>query len=191
MGRNFRLERLEDNRLAWFIEAKEARWKGPPDHWELNNYEIHSYNGTKEKIVMGANQKLDTTIAITPQDFVRYDDTREMIPSTRLRTFIEEEKLRGTGNTKVYEIELYRRSADPFTILIVTVIGMAVASRKVRGGMGLHLALGIGMGAVFIFMAKFSMTFATNESLSAFAGVWLPNFVFLLIALALIKNAQK
>ena len=191
MARNFRLEKIEDNRLAWFVEAQEARWKGPPDHWELSNYEIHTYHGAKEGIVTGLQQKLDTTIAITPQDFVRYDDTREMIPSNRLRTFIEEEKLRGTGNTKVYEIELYRRSADPFTILIVTVIGMAVASRKVKGGMGLHLALGIGLGAIFIFMAKFSMTIATNEALPAFAGVWLPNFVFLLIALILISKAQK
>ncbi|TAK40839.1 MAG: YjgP/YjgQ family permease [Saprospiraceae bacterium] len=191
MAHNFRLEKIEGNRLAWFVEAQEARWKGPPDHWELSNYEIHTFDGAKEGIVTGLQQKLDTTIAITPQDFVRYDDTREMIPSNRLRTFIEEEKLRGTGNTKVYEIELYRRSADPFTILIVTVIGMAVASRKVKGGMGLHLALGIGLGAIFIFMAKFSMTIATNEALPAFAGVWLPNFVFLLIALILISKAQK
>ena len=86
--------------------------------------------------------------------------------------------LRGIGNTKLYEIELYRRTADPVTIIIVTIIGMAVASRKVRGGMGLHLALGVAMGAIFIFVAKFSITFATNEALPAWVGVWLPNLVF-------------
>ncbi|MFQ5447712.1 MAG: LptF/LptG family permease, partial [Saprospiraceae bacterium] len=191
MGRNFRLEILEDNHLVSFLEAEEIRWKRPPDNWELSNYEIHTFDGAKEGLVNGHREKLDTAIAITPQDFVRYEDTREMIPSNRLRTFIEEERLRGTGNTKMYEIELYRRTADPFTILIVTLIGMAVASRKVRGGLGLHLALGVGLGAIFIFMAKFSMTFATNKNLSAFVGVWLPNFVFLLIAIALIKRAQK
>ena len=122
---------------------------------------------------------------------MRYEATKEMIPSHRLQAFIEEEKQRGVGNTKVYEIELYRRTADPFTLLIVTIIGMAVASRKVRGGMGFHLALGIALGAVFVFMSKFSITFATNEALSALAGVWIPNLTFGVIALILVLRARN
>ena len=189
--RNFRLEKLEGNRLVEFVEASEARWKGPPGRWQLSNYEIHSFRGGRERIVVGGREKLDTIIPLTPRDFVRYDDTREMIPSHRLSSFIEEEKQRGIGNTKVYEIELYRRTADPVTILIVTIIGVAVASRKVRGGMGFHLALGIALGAIFVFLARFSITFATNEALPAMVGVWLPNLVFGLLALVLVAGAQK
>ena len=190
-ARNFRVETLKNNRLVEFIEAAEARWKGPPNKWQLNNWEIHTFAGQKESIVVGGREKLDTTFSLTPNDFVRYDDTREMIPSHKLSAFIEEEKQRGIGNTKLYEIELYRRTADPFTLLIVTFIGMSVASRKVRGGMGFHLALGIALGAIFVFVAKFSITFATNEALSAMAGVWIPNLVFASIALVLISKAQK
>ena len=190
-ARHFRIEKIENNRLVKFIEAAEARWKGAPNKWQLSNYEIHSFNGAEESIVVGGREKLDTTFNLTPQDFVRYDDTREMIPSHKLSEFIEEEKQRGIGNTKIYEIELYRRTADPFTLLIVTIIGMSVASRKVRGGMGFHLALGIALGAIFVFVAKFSITFATNEALSAWAGVWIPNIVFAAIALILVIKAQK
>lgn len=190
-ARHFRVEKIVDNRLVEFIEAAEARWKGAPNKWQLSNYEIHSFNGKEESIVVGGREKLDTTFNLTPNDFVRYDDTREMIPSHKLSAFIEEEKQRGIGNTKIYEIELYRRTADPFTLLIVTIIGMSVASRKVRGGMGFHLALGIALGAIFVFVAKFSITFATNEALSAWAGVWIPNVVFAIIALVLIAKAQK
>lgn len=157
----------------------------------MSNFEIHAFQGRDESIRVGKREKLDTTINLTPADFVRYDDTREMIPSQKLKTFIEQEKQRGIGNTKLYEIELYRRTADPFTILIVTIIGMSVASRKVRGGMGLHLALGIALGAVFVFLAKFSITFATNEALSSLAGVWIPNLVFATIALILVLKSQK
>ena len=191
MARNFRLEKFEGNRLIMFLEADEAHWKGYPNKWQLSNYEIHEFDGQEERIKVGGRKKLDTVINLTPADFVRYDDTREMIPSTQLHSFIEEEKQRGIGNTKLYEIELYRRTADPFTILIVTIIGMSVASRKVRGGMGLHLALGISLGAIFVFLAKFSMTFATNEALSALAGVWIPNLIFAVIAMLLIRKAQK
>lgn len=190
-ARQFRIETLKDNKLVKFVEASEARWKGKPNKWQLSNYEIHSFEGDQETIKVGGREKLDTFFNLAPKDFVRYDDTREMIPSHRLNAFIDEEKQRGIGNTKLYEIELHRRTADPFTILIVTIIGMAVASRKVRGGMGFHLALGIALGAIFIFVAKFSITIATNEALSAFAGVWIPNLAFMIVALVLIMRAQK
>lgn len=190
-ARNFRLEHIEGNRLKSYIEADEARWKGSKRKWQLSNYEIHTFDGKKEGIVVGGKEKLDTALLLTPEDFVRYDDTREKIPSTRLAKFIAEEQLRGIGNTKGYEIELYRRTADPVTLLIVTLIGVAMASRKIRGGMGLHLALGIVLGAVFVFIAKFSITFATNEALPAWLGVWLPNIFFGAVALWLVGKAQR
>lgn len=192
LARHFRLENFEGNRLESFIEAGEARWNGAEGKWTLGSYEIHTFdeNGGEE-IIVGGREKMDTVIALLPSDFVRYNDTREMIPSNRLQAFIAEEKLRGIGNTKLYEIELYRRTADPVTIIIVTIIGMAVASRKVRGGMGLHLAVGVSMGAIFIFVAKFSITFATNEALPAWVGVWLPNLVFAVLAGILVANSQK
>ncbi len=190
-ARSFRLERLDSNRLTSYIEADEARWDGKIKKWKLSNYEIHTFNGIKEGIVVGGKSKLDTAFLLTPDDFVRYDDTRERIPSTRLAKFIAEEQRRGVGNTKGYEIELYRRTADPVTIIIVTLIGLAMASRKIRGGMGLHLALGIVLGAVFVFVAKFSITFATNEALPAWLGVWIPNIFFGLVAMGLIGRAQR
>ncbi|MEK7253386.1 MAG: LptF/LptG family permease, partial [Bacteroidota bacterium] len=167
---HLRLEKFEGNRLTAFLEADEARWQTKTKSWLLTNYEIHTFDSLKESIVVGGKEKLDTVIALHPKDFVRYEASREMVPSGQLGKFIREEKLRGISNTKLYEIELYRRTADPVTILIVTLIGMAVASRKIRGGMGLHLALGVGLGAIFVFLAKFSITFATNEALPAVVG---------------------
>jgi lipopolysaccharide export system permease protein len=190
-ARFFRLEKFKENQLKMFIEADEARWNGAVGKWELSKYEVHVFDSLQEKIVVGGNEKLDTTLSLTPEDFVRYEDTRETIPTHRLKKFIETEKLRGVGNTKLYEIELYRRTADAFTIFIVTLIGVSVASRKVRGGMGLHLALGVALGAIFIFLARFSITFATNEALPSWLGVWLPNIVFTAIAVWLIRMAQK
>jgi lipopolysaccharide export system permease protein len=191
MARIFRLEKFENTRLISFIEAEEARWKNATKTWQLSNYEIHRFDSLRETIFLGNKEKLDTAISLTPDDFVRYEDTREMIPSQRLKPFIAEEKQRGIGNTKLFEIELYRRTADPLTIVIVTLIGMSVAAKKIRGGMGLHLAIGVGLGAIFIFLSKFSITFATNEALSALLGVWIPNLIFMVVAVVLISQAQK
>lgn len=191
LARKFRLEHFEGTEMTFMMKAEKLVWKGEPDKWQLEDYEIRTFDGINENIRVGLKEKLDTTIALRPSDFVRYDDTKDQIPSNELAAFIEEEKRRGIGNTKGYEVEFHRRTADAIAILIVTLIGMTLAARKVRGGMGLHLAMGVILGAIFIFLSQFSMTFAQKESLSAFWGVWIPNIVFGIIAIVLISKAQK
>lgn len=192
IARYFQLEKFEGNTLKYLIKADKAEWQGPPNNWRLSDYEIRTFDGRNETLIQGkGKQVLDTTINFYPNDFVRYDDTKDMITTPSLYKFIEEEKQRGIGNTKLYEIEMQRRNADPFAIFIVTLIGMAVAARKVRGGMGMHLAVGMALSAIFIFLSKFSITFATNKSLSPFLGVWIPNIVFSIIAWILLMRAQK
>ena len=114
-----------------------------------------------------------------------------MMTTAELQDFINMERQRGLAATKVYEIEIHRRTAEPFTIIILTFIGMSLAARKVRGGIGLHLAMGVAIGAVFIFLSKFSITFATNKALAPILGVWIPNMVFAVVAAVLVMKAQK
>ena len=191
LARNLRIERFEDDKLVYLLQAESAKWIGRPNKWRLRNYEVRSFNGLDETILIKDKATLDTTLNFYPEDFVRFLNQKEMLASGKLIDFIAQEKARGVGNIKTYEIELHRRTADPFTIFILTLIGTAVAARKVRGGMGLHLALGIGIGALFIFLSRFSTTVATNDNLSAFVGVWIPNIIFSFVALLLVMKAQK
>lgn len=189
---DLRLEQLDENGLLTkFIDAKIARWHEEKKSWNLKNYEIRTFDGLKETFVAHPNKSLDTTINLAPADFVRFLNAKEMLLSKDLRSFIEAERGRGMSNTRIYEIELYRRTSDPISIIILTIIGVAIAARKVRGGLGLHLAIGIGLGAIFIFLSKFSVTFATNTSFPTILGVWVPNIIFGLIAVFLVFRAQK
>ncbi len=188
---NFRIEKFDNNELTGFIKAKKARWMGPPGNWQLVDYERRAFDDKREFIENGKGSSLDTTISLTPGDFIRFLEHKDMMVTGDLQNFVYIEKQRGVGNTKAYEVEIHRRSAEPVTILILTLIGVAVAARKVRGGMGFHLALGVGIGSVFIFLSKFSTTFSTNESLPAVLGVWLPNIFFSLVAIYLVFRAQK
>ncbi len=189
IANDFRLERFEDNKLVYLLKARRAEWMGASQEWKLTDYEVRTFNGMKETYDSG--KRLDTLINLFPADFVRYQNQKEMMTTPVLNEFIEEERRRGLGNTKIYEIEKHKRSAEPFTLFILTLIGMAIASRKVRGGMGLHLAIGVAIGAIFIFLSRFSTVFAANESLTPLFGVWLPNIVFTIITLWLLFRAQK
>lgn len=190
-AREFRLEHFKDNQLVSLLRAESARWIGPPGKWRLSSYEVHTFNGLKEDLLVRRGEQLDTTINLTPDDFVDFKEQQSMMTTPELQRYIAKQKTRGVGNTKKYEVELHRRTADAFTIFILTLIGTAIASRKVRGGLGLHLAIGISLGAIFIFVSRFAVVFATGDVVPPIVGIWLPNIVFSGVAIFLIAKAQK
>lgn len=186
-----RIEKIVNGELLYLLKSEKTKWLGPPNRWRFEKYETHTFRGLSESFTKISTTTLDTTLSLTPQDFIRYTNQKDMITTPELLQTIQREKSRGTGNTKIYDIEFHRRTADAFTILILTIIGVSVAARKVRGGMGLHLAVGVGIGALFIFLSKFSVTFATGPNMPAMLGVWIPNMIFMGVAGYLIAKAQK
>lgn len=190
-ARQFRLERFAEGRLAYLLKANTAEWNGTENKWRLKNYEIRTFDGFKESLVLGKGKEIDTTLNLTPSDFVDYLNQQTMLTTPDLQKHINKQRERGVGNTQKYEIELHRRTAEAFTIFILTLIGMSIAARKVRGGMGLHLAMGVGIGAVFIFLSRFSIVFATGQTIPVLLGIWIPNVIFALVAIFLLSKAQK
>lgn len=185
-----RLEKFEGNKLISILQANSAAWKAEPNRWELKNYSIRSFDGMRESY-RRYNTPLDTAINLVPQDFIWYHNQNEEMTSFELREAIARDRSRGLLTSRNYEIELHRRTADAFTILILTIMGLAIAGRKVRGGMGLHLAIGVGMGAVYILLSKFAVSFAASGSIPIALGIWIPNILFSIIAVILMSAAQK
>ncbi len=191
VARNFRIERFSKGKLVYMLKSENLKYVKESGKWRMTDFEEHSINDMNEKMLIKKNITKDTLFPFVPDDFVRYSKQMEMLTTLELQKFINKEKGQGLDTAKKYVIELYRRTADPFTIIILTLIGTAIASRKVRGGMGLHLAFGIIVGSIFVILSKFSITFATNLSLSPGLGVWMPNIIFSFIAYYLYSKAQK
>jgi len=188
------LEQFADNRLVFRLKAKSAKWIAQKDsinNWQLKDYELRTFDGDQETMVFGTRKTIDTLLNLYPEDFVYYENDKLTLTTPELQRAIALQKQRGVKTTKSYQIEILRRTAEPVTIIIVTLIGMAIASRKVRGGLGLHLALGIALGAIYVFLSKFSTTFATNHSLPPALAVWMPNILFTGILGYLVSKAQK
>ncbi len=188
---SFRFERIENGKLVYVLKAGKLKLKELPNRWSTSKYEERFFDGNKERFIKHDKTELDTTFEFTPDDFVRHSKQMEMMTSDKLKEFIDVERTRGLGTAKKFETEMHRRNADPFTIIILTLIGFAVAARKARGGIGLNLAVGIILGAGFVVLAQFSETFSTNLSLHPALGAWMPNIIFFLVALYLLSKGQK
>lgn len=185
------LELFHEGELIALTKAERMKWKGDPGQWTLYDYFIREFDGDKESLTVGKGLSFDTTLNLLPQDFVRYSNQREMMTSIEMRDFIAYENEKGLGKARNMVTELHRRNADPFTIIVLTLIGVAVAARNARGGVGVHLAVGVTIGALYIILSRFSITFANQLSLPIGLSVWLPNIIFSLVALVLIIRAQK
>lgn len=190
-ARDFRLETFQDHQLVAVTKARHAQYIAEREVWELHNYEIRTFHDGQETYTNGIGAKLDTSIQLRPDDFVEYKEQQATMTSPALLSHIQKQKSRGAGNVRRYQIEWIRRLADPFTVFILTLIGVSVAARKVRGGVGIQLAGGMFMGALFVFISRFSATFSLGSSISPWLGMWMPNIVFFLVALYFIRTAQK
>ena len=101
------------------------------------------------------------------------------------------QKRRGFANIKEFEIEYYQRIAMSFAAFILTTIGVSLSSRKMKGGMGLHLGVGLALSFSYILFQTVSATFAVNGNTPPIIAVWIPNILYTFIAIYLYRKAPK
>lgn len=190
-GSTFRYERFKDNELVYILKANRMTMLEPPNHWELHDFEKRTFSGLDESYISGKGDKMDTILSLEPKDFVRNAKIMENTTTADLLEFIDIEQKKGLDTVQAMKIEVHRRSADPITIIILTILGAAIASRKVRGGLGLHIASGVIIGAAFVLVSRFSMTISNNLSINPAFGMWLPNILFAILTIYLVARAQK
>ncbi len=188
-GYKFSIEKFNDGQLDYKLMAESIKWDSLKKNWAINNYFIREIKGIDETLKKG--KKLDTILGFTPKEFGRKDNTVETMDYYELNTYIDSERLKGSENIEVYQIEKYRRISFPFATFILTLIGVSIASRKIRGGIGMHIGLGIFISFTFIMFMQVSTTFAASGLVSPLLAVWIPNFLFSFLALYLLKKAQK
>lgn len=190
IAHGFGMERFdEDGQLMSELTADLARWQPQKKTWRLENVKIHNFDGLEEEIIR--SPRIDTLINLHPKDLVRRDNYKTTMTTPNLIQFINKERAKGVGAFTSYRVEVHRRSSEPFTIIILTCIGMAVAARKTRGGLGIHLAKGAVIGALFIVLGRFSSTLSTNAGLHPFLGAWIPNIIFIFVVIYLMRQAQQ
>jgi lipopolysaccharide export system permease protein len=185
----FSYEKFRNGAMVKKIRCDRIEWQPEIKKWRLNNYYIRTLKGEQFKLEKG--NVIDLSFPFTPENFNFSKNTKETMTTPELLAHMESMKKSGQSFLEFYEVERFRRTAIPFSIFIMTLIGVSLASQKVRGGLGWHLVLGIGLSALYEIIMKFSITFSTNSSLPPVIGVWIPNFVFGGIAVYLLKKAPK
>ena len=122
--------------------------------------------------------------------FVTAMDAQHMT-NPELKHYMDRQRQRGAGNLQAFETEWWKRFASPIGAFIMTLLGFTMSCRKVRGGMGKNLGIGITLSALYILFSTVSSTFSVSGVLSPFMAVWIPNIVFLVIGTYLYIRVKR
>ncbi|MBN2863563.1 MAG: LptF/LptG family permease [Bacteroidales bacterium] len=189
-GRNFTVEKFDDDgRLISKLSAPTVTWDSTMHKWSALNYVQRDLNGKEEIITKG--QRIDTTLTISPQDFLKDPSVAGTMTYRELEDYIDLLKLQGSDELKIFLIEKYRRYTSPFTVFILTLIGVSLSSQKVRGGIGMNIGIGLALSFSYILFQQFASQFSLKGNLSPMLAMWIPNILYMAIAFVLYKMAPK
>ncbi len=189
VGWKFAIEKFDGQDLVYKLKSERIEWDSVKSVWAIHNYYIRQISGMEESITKGT--RLDTTLSIKPADFIEDIEDVKIMNYFVLREHIKEKELRGDPDVIKYKVKKYERFAFPFATLILTVIGVSVSSRKVRGGIGFHLGTGLALTFLYILFLQIFTVFATFGDLPPLLAVWIPNIIFGLVALFMLRLAPK
>lgn len=187
-GYHISIEEFKDNVLISRITAESAVYD-TLGRWKLSDYNHRKFDGIKETMKSGPT--MDTLLNFAPKDFLISKNDQETLTSPELKRYIDEQKERGVANLQQFEIEYEKRFAMTAAAFILTMIGFSLSSRKVRGGTGVNIMIGIVLSFSYILFMQVTQTFAQNGYTSSRVAMWIPNILFSMIAVVLYKKASR
>ena len=188
-GSNFFVQKFSKNKLVYNLRALSFNWDTVYKKWSLNNVTERTINPIDETVSLSKKKLMNYNFK--PIDLRKDDYLKDQMVTPELNRFISLERMRGSEMLNTLLVERYNRDAIPVSVLILTIIGAVLASRKVRGGSGFHLALGVVLSVFYILFSRLTLVFATKGDFTPWLAAWIPNILFGLMAFYFYKKAPK
>lgn len=177
-------------RLAEKWVASKANWIEADSTWRLANVRIRtlSEGGTE---ALAFHNRLDTALNMRLEDFGRRTEAISTLDYRDLDSLIDSERAKGSSGVTALDLERHGRTSGPFSIFVMTLIGVSVASRRRRGGTGIHILIAVVIGFTYVFSSKITAVAATNAGVLPALAVWLPNILYGALGLWLYRRAAR
>lgn len=189
VGYKFAMERFENGVLKSKLISDYIKWDTTLSKWTIHNYYIRDIDSLNEKITTGS--KIDTALNMYPEEFKRMQNFTETMNLPQLNNYLKQQYMQGADNVVEILIDKYQRFAFPFATFILTLIGVSLSSRKIRGGIGMHIGFGLLLSFSYILFMRFTTMFSISGTMNPLLAVWLPNILYAIISIFLYRLAPK
>ena len=191
-GYDFTLDKFVNKKLVSHLQAAMIQYdtlSEEPYHWIIKNYTERDLQGMREVITNGS--RIDSVINMQPQDLLIQKGQQQTLTNPELAKYIERQKQRGFANIQAFEVEYWQRGASSFAAFILTAIGLSLSAKKRKNGMGIALGAGLLLSFAYIMFQTISATFAVKGNFPPMLAVWIPNIIFIFIAIYCYRHAPK
>ncbi len=191
-GYDFTLDKFVNKKLVSHLQAAMIQYdtlSEEPNHWIIKNYIERDLQGMREVITNGS--RIDSVINMQPQDLLIQKGQQQTLTNPQLEQYIDRQKQRGFANIQAFEVEYWQRGASSFAAFILTAIGLSLSAKKRKNGMGIALGAGLLLSFAYIMFQTISATFAIKGNFPPMLAVWIPNIIFIFIAIYCYKHAPK
>lgn len=189
-GRNFTIEKFDESgKLESKLTSNVVRYDTATSKWVVVNYYLRSIKDKEDIITRG--DRIDTALNITPGDLSMGPNFVGTMTYNELNNYIGQLKLQGSDELNLFLIEKHRRIANPFAVFILTLIGVSLSARKVRGGIGMNIGIGLGLSFSYILFMQFASQFSLKGELGPMLAMWIPNILYAIVGFVLYKLAPK
>lgn len=187
-GYQFALDYLENGQMKTKITGQKIIWQDSLKNWRIIGVSYRNFTPEGEHLY--SKNYLDTALILSPDDIFQKDGYAESLTLHELYEYIQLETDRGSDILDELIIEKYERFAYPFAAIILTLIGLPMSSRKSRGGIAFSIGLGLIFCFLYVILLLTSQAFI-GDTFPAWLAIWLPNIVFFILGIVLMRLARQ
>ena len=184
------IEKYDGSRMLGTLEASEVKFDSETKRWTASRYIVRSFDEEGGETFV-QHRNLDTLLNLDVLELGRINELVKTMNIVELNDFIDQQRAKGSDSIRQIEVEHHTRYAYPIGTFILTLIGVSLSSRKVRGGTGLHIGIGLALCFSYILLNRIFEEFAKGGSLPTMLAVWLPNILYTCIGIYLYRKAPK
>ena len=184
-----RMVQFDQRGVKKLLTATNMAWLEDKNEWRLTTVQerIFTDSGFVERNVAG----FDTLLSLLPQDLARSSSDIYQLSYTEAFQYIDGIKRSGASGIEIPQVQLYARMAYPFSIVVVLIIGFAVAAVRRRGGKGVYIAAGLVISFLYLVIMKIMEPFGALGLLPPIWAALIPHLLFLCVGIIGIKLIRK
>ena len=171
------------------IQAEQARYDDDAASWTLTDGRFRVLSGGPAVASFIFDSMHVGAFSETPDGLLVQEKRPEEMRYSELGRYIDSLERSG-GDGRKLRVGQALKIAVPFTCLVIALFGapMAIASPKASGAVG--VAISLGTTIVFLTLVQLSRAIGGGGLVPPTAAAWLPNAVFGIAGLILLKNAR-
>lgn len=188
-GHRVQVVRFQDDSVSETLFIQKMNWDPQSQKWKLRDVDKRTFNA--QGYTLTHIDSMDTTLNIYPRDLARKTSDIYQLTYPEAENYIQSLKRSGAGNISLPKVQLFGRYAYPFSIVVVTIVGFALASVRRSGGKGFYIAAGLVVSFLYLVMMKVIEPFGGKGEIAPWLAAILPHLIFFITGIGLLVQARK